>query len=141
MIYVQENGLKRQLELLAFLSQEEACELVVWLYPESRLKHFSGLLVLNGQDGLKPVTTYTDGTQAKSTSAFPAASNSIVALKPFISKFKRNCDSIALYPAGKKDWSVCTIGHEGMCLVKNDKLLSKIQTAGFVASLAAPVWW
>jgi hypothetical protein len=141
MIYIQESGFKRQLELLALLSKIEPCELVTWLYPESRIKHLAGILVVKNHSDLLPVTKYENGNEPKCTKSVPATSDFLLALKPFSSKFKRNSDSIALYPVGAKCWSACTVGHEGMCLVKNETLLSNIQNAGFSASLRAPSWW
>ncbi|MDO3386607.1 hypothetical protein QWI17_12240 [Gilvimarinus sp. SDUM040013] len=141
MIYIEANGLKRQLELLALISKMESCELVIWLYPESRIRHLAGALVSKNHVNFVPITTYEDRTEPRCTSSLPAHSNSILALKTFISKLERNSDSIALYPAGEKDWSACSVGHEGVCLVKNERLLFKIQSAGFTASLTAPSWW
>ncbi|UTF58614.1 hypothetical protein [Gilvimarinus sp. DA14] len=141
MIYIQESGLKRQLELLALLSEVEVCELVIWLYPESKIKHLAGILILNDHENLVAITTYEDGTKPRRTSSLLATSNFMLTLKSFASKLKCNSDSIALYPEGDKEWSACAVGHEGMCLVRNESLLSKIQSAGFSASLTAPPWW
>lgn len=141
MIYIQENGFKRQLELLAIIAGIDSCKLIAWIYPESRIKHIVGLLISKHSYDYMPVTAYEPEIKPTCTDKVTADPEFILGLKPYLIKFKRNCDSLALYPSGSKDWVACSVGHEGMCLVKDDSLISAIQGAGFSATLEKPVWW
>ncbi len=141
MIYVVEKDFDRQLKLLVFLAGIENYSFCGWLYPESKISAYSGHSVTPNPKHLIPVTTYGDGHQPKCTETMPATKNNIIKFCANKSTITQHFDSLAMYKADEKSWSVVTIGHEGIGLVQDDNLLIKITGAGFAASLQAPEWW
>ncbi len=61
MLHIQNKCIKRQMDLF-FLAENNEFEIIVWLHPESKLKHLFGfdLLKLGKYKG-KPVTEITGG--------------------------------------------------------------------------------
>src|SRR5690606_5086966 len=115
-------------------------KLCAWLYPESRRNTLAGFTVVPHQ-GFQPVTTYADGTIPSRTELAPATENVLIAFSESNSEVKAHCDSITLYIDGQSNWYASTVGHEGMCLVQDDKYLSQLQNAGFNVSTQPPDWW
>lgn len=141
MIYIEEKDFHRQFDLLAFLVGRMQFNICAWLYPESALKKLSGFEVTNNPFQLTPVTTYGDGVLPKCTTLVQASDVSLNSFKSSSSELKKNCDSLALYKDNESSWYAVTIGHEGMCLIQDDSLLSNLIGAGFNASTEAPAWW
>ncbi len=141
MIYIEEKSLSRQIELLILLSENDDYELCAWLYPESPAKELANFTVTNNENGLVPITSYENGFKPKRTVLVKATKNNLNAFLINEASLKKNCDSLALYTSGDLTWKISTIGHEGMCLVQDKSLYSKISKSGFNASLKAPEWW
>jgi hypothetical protein len=141
MIYIEEKDFDRQLELLTFLTDKGTYTVCAWLYPEATSPAIAGYAIDQTPSGLQPVTTYYDGDKAKCTTPVPATKENLQAFFSDHSSFKNNCDSLALYKTTEHDWSVAIVGHEGMCLIKDDYLLNDLANSGYDASLEAPSWW
>jgi hypothetical protein len=139
MIYIQEKDFEGQLKLLAYLASEGSYSLCVWLYPESYASVISGQPVESSN--LESITAYGDGTVPRHTSLAGCTKEFLQALSSSQAEVIANCDSLALYKDGATTWCAAVIGHEGMCLVKDEAMLSKIVAAGFSASLKEPGWW
>jgi len=141
MIYVEEKDLEHQMKLLMFLISIETYELVAWLYPETEINKIDTLEVADNSRQLEAVTTYEQGISAKCTKPITATNELIATL--FLNKklMAKNIDSLALYKPLNKEWEACTIGHEGMSLVKDSKYFSTLIEGGFNASKEAPDWW
>ncbi len=141
MIYVEEKEFSRQVELLSLLAKANRCRISAWLYPESAVKEVAGYSVMNNNSELLSVTTYENGHIPVCTTPVPADSKSIKAFSVSKLDVKKNCDSLALYKDGELSWYAATIGHEGMCLVSDERQMSNLIAAGFNASTRAPSWW
>jgi hypothetical protein len=139
MIYIQEKNFDRQIELLSFLSEKGSYSICAWLYPESSLAIVAGQLT--EISNLEAVTTYDDGKIPSNT--VPVECNKSMLSQFLVAKAEliANCDSLVLYKSSSKQWSVAAIGHEGICLVRDDALLTQLLSAGFSGSFEAPSWW
>ena len=143
MLYIQEKYFNRQIDMLKFLINLNEFEVIIWLYPESQLKHLFcfDLLHCDRYQG-KPVTEYNDSdviirrtVRQKLTSTF------ITRIFESRRIFIQNCDSCVLYKPGEYDWYASTIGHEGVFLVKEDNKQNEFVSNGFNASLKKPDFW
>ena len=140
MIYVDEKNYSRQIDILEYALGQGNYDVIFWLYPEvENIDLFD--LEVGKFDEAEPVTTYEKGiiplrTRRKTLSA--DVINSIRNSKPLIEKY---CDSCVLYKSDDYNWSVCTIGHEGFCLVKDDSWFNSLNKNDFNVSLNAPDWW
>ena len=140
MIYVEEKSQDKQLELIKYFSNYDEFTIIIWLYPECKITDLFSLAISNSLN-YNSVTTYSDGYKPFAT--LPKCLN-----KKMIKLLNKNkniiheyCDSIVLYKGDDKDWFMSTIGHEGMCLVKDDMLLEELKKEGFSCSLESPDWW
>jgi hypothetical protein len=88
-----------------------------------------------------PVTKYENGFIPRNTSLVPANKESIGRFAGATAELKKNCDSVTLYKNGKSSWLLATIGHEGMCILQDNTLLTSLVKAGYKASNEAPSWW
>ena len=142
MLYIEEKTFHRQIDLLATMVKLGAYDLVVWTYPEATLKNiFDFQLSCDHEDDLEPVTTYEENVTVMRSSRLPCndlVMGRIISGKELISK---NIDSLCLYKKNELAWDACTIGHEGMCLVKNEALCDKLIQEGFTVSKKPPEWW
>ena len=139
MIYVHEKDFGRQIELLKHIAGSAEYSVCAWLYPESKVSSFAGQGV--ERSDLEPVTEYKDGTIPKHTALTKCSNDLFQLLLEAQSEVVSNCDSLALYRGKSRNWAVVTIGHEGMCLVRDTRLLSQLIVAGFSVSLEEPNWW
>ena len=139
MIYVQEKDFPRQIELLGFISSIQPLSICAWQYPESKEKTILNISLQRSE--LEPVTTYENGFVPFHTEPAQCTTEFLKTVKSSKQSIASNCDSSALYSSGSNSWFAATIGHEGMCLVKDHALLNKLLSAGFAASLEAPSWW
>ncbi|MGH8422790.1 MAG: hypothetical protein ACRER3_10615 [Pseudomonas fluorescens] len=142
MIYIEEASFERGMHLISELANQESFELVIWLYPESSIDSIIGEEICASTTiNASPVTTYESDSGVRCTQRLKINDmliNKIMQEKDFISQ---NCDSLCIYSPKDPEWRVCTIGHEGIILVKNSALLNKLKALGFNASLHAPSWW
>jgi len=142
MIYIEEKSFERQLHLMSELSNQSSFELVIWLYPESSVDSIIGVNVLESTSvNAIPVTTYENGVIAKCTQRLRLTKQLISEIAQEKDSMVRNCDSLCIYTPHNAEWQACTIGHEGMVLVRDTALLNNLKCLGFNASLHAPSWW
>ncbi|PLY05687.1 MAG: hypothetical protein C0625_12770 [Arcobacter sp.] len=141
MIYVEEKDFDRQIQLLSFLASLDDLTICIWLYPESTATKLAGIEVAQKSLSLTPITTYGDGSIPKCTVPTSASLTTMKLIGSSYNELKKNCDSLALYKKSESSWIAATIGHEGMCLVQDDTLLSCLIKAGYPASTRAPDWW
>ncbi|HEY7884779.1 MAG TPA: hypothetical protein VIC08_07500 [Cellvibrionaceae bacterium] len=140
MLYIQEKSFIGQIKLLSTLVNLGDFKLCAWLYPESQRNTLAGFMVVPHQ-GFKPVTTYEDGIIPSRTELIQATESTLSAFRESKSEIQAHCDSITLYIDGQFNWHAATVGHEGMCLVQDDRYLSQLQNAGFNVSTQPPDWW
>lgn len=141
MIYVEETDFNRQIELISFLAELQPILICAWVYPESKVTELAGYSVHDNQPLIEQVSSYESGTVPRRTELVQATEEHIKQLSDAKGSLKANCDSLALYPVHSNRWVVATIGHEGMCLVRNLDLLPRLRSQGFNASMEAPSWW
>ncbi|MEH6448471.1 MAG: hypothetical protein V7765_07360 [Oleispira sp.] len=142
MIYLEEKWFSKQMDFLKFFLETGEFEVIIWMYPESKFSHLSGLSLESGADILgKPVTIYEDGHVPSRTERQPLTKYLIDLVEINRRNVSRNVDSFVIYNADEFEWLACTIGHEGMCLVQDESKINDLTDAGFSASLKAPNWW
>lgn len=90
---------------------------------------------------MQPVTIYGTGIKPRHTKPVEASALNITAFGEAVSDIAANCDSLALYGEEEESWFAATIGHEGMCLVQDESLLSSLSEAGYSVSTEPPSWW
>lgn len=141
MIYVQENDFETQFKLLEYLAGKGGFIVIGWQYPEinkSPVPFFPTSMI---REDYKAVTTYANGIIANHTAPVKAKPSMLAYLVKFNEKIQKAFDSFCLYKNGRTEWFACTIGHEGMCLVRDDSLLQELTSKGFNASTNKPSWW
>lgn len=141
MIYIQESGLNRQLQLIEFFAGHEPYQLVLWYYPEATCQTIPIFNTGISRSALKPVTEYSDGFIPYHSHPVKAKPSLISYLYRFTSELISSVDSVCLYPMDSNDWAACAIGHEGICLVKDSRKLRLLKEKGFNASASAPEGW
>ncbi|MBI5075497.1 MAG: hypothetical protein HZB62_10095 [Nitrospirae bacterium] len=142
MIYLEEKQFDRQLDLLGSFLAKGEFDLIIWFSPESKRRSICNL-------GLAPkdliegeqVTTYGNGFKPNKTRRTKLTADLLTNIREASRDIQVNCDSLALYPADKKNWIACTIEHEGMCLVSDDSLIDTLASKDFNPSLEKPQTW
>jgi len=141
MIFVEEKGFNHQIALLSFLAELGDYNVCAWLYPEQAASELIGLSVSDNPLGLTPITTYGNGHKPRCTELLPASKANFKLFSVAKEEVLKKCDTLALYKVDQVNWAASTVGHEGMCLVQDDRLLNGIIRSGFNAALKAPNWW
>ncbi|OUS10360.1 hypothetical protein A9Q89_11070 [Gammaproteobacteria bacterium 53_120_T64] len=91
MIYVEEKGFGRQIELRSFLANSRDLVVCAWLYPEAAMPKLAGFKVTDNPDSLIPITTSEDGFQPKCTAPVTANESNIEAFRSACSDLKNSC--------------------------------------------------
>lgn len=142
MIYIEESSFERQLDLISALANQAPFDLVAWLYPESSIDSIIGAEISKSTAvNAMPVTAYGDGFVANCTRRLRVTGVLINNIKQEKDRIMKNCDSLCIYSPESPEWQACTIGHEGMILVRDTALFGDLKSLGFNASLHAPSWW
>jgi len=139
-IYIEDKTQEMQFELIEKIAFAKKFELVFWLYQEYKKSEFLGLPVSPELQG-EAVTTYGNGSFPYNTLRIECNASTIGLMKQNKKTIEENCDSIVLYEPASHDWYLCTIGHEGMSLIRDDSVMNELSSNGFQASLEAPEWW
>lgn len=141
-IFITESSFDRQILLLSKLSNRTRLELVIWLYPESRVDNIIGFCA-NSPAAVNaiPVTTYADHIVRKCTQRLPTTDDLIKAIALNEVCFIGECDSLCVYHPSKAEWVASVILHEGVILIKDNSLLVDLEALDFKASPHAPSWW
>jgi hypothetical protein len=142
MLYIQEKNYRKQIELLRFLNRRDGYDFIVWLYPESKLKHLFGHQLCKGTnfEGL-PITKYDSDAVVKRTCRTRIYELFMDEMNKYKRIYSNNCDSCVLYKPGEYDWFAAVIGHEGVCIVNDDRMINELISSGFNVSHEKPVWW
>jgi len=140
MLYIEGSSFEEQLQALKIVAGGQRMQLVLWLYPESRCNELADFRPLHSPT-YEPVTTYADGTSATALGPVYCSLDAFDKLNQHQHDISKACDSIALYPENTSTWIACIIGHEGMTLIKDVKLFSRLKAHGLPASDTPPAWW
>ena len=141
MIYVEEKDLESQFKLLEYISTLTGFTVVGWQYPEIRNSPIGIFPSQSDRSNFEPVTNYSSGEIPIHTKPMKAKASKFAYVAKFKDELRKSFDSFCLYKNGSCEWYACTIGHEGMCLVRDESLLSALKSKGFRASLEKPEWW
>jgi len=141
MIYIQEKYFTKQIDMLHFIIEMGEFEIIIWLYPESKIKHLFGLEILTCEKFQGASVTKYDTPIIKRTIRQKATLEFIAKLKKSRRVFTQNCDSCVLYKVGEFNWYAALIGHEGMLLVNDDEKKEEFILNGFNATLEPPDYW
>jgi hypothetical protein len=139
MIYVEERDFDRQIEVLETMSKDEEYSVCAWVYPEAPVKEIAGIAVVKTE--IEPVTTYGDGFKPFHTELAPLNSSYLLKFKSNQQDLIDHCDSLAIYKGKSTNWAAATIGHEGVCLVRDVTQFNKLKGSGFAVATEAPSWW
>jgi hypothetical protein len=143
MLYIEEKYFQRQIALLEYFNSKGGFDVIVWLYPESRIWHLFDFKLVEGtaEEGL-PVTRYNDSNMTrKRTMRMPLNETFIRKVKNNRRIYSTNCDSCVLYKQGENKCHGAAIGHEGMFILFDDEELLNLKRSGFSASKEKPDWW
>lgn len=141
MIYVEDKSLESQFRLLEYISTLNSFILVGWQYPEIFKSSIEIFPSHHQREEFEPVTTYCNGELAIHTKPMRAKASKLSYVVKFKDRIISSFDSFCLYKNGSNNWYACSVGHEGMCLVRDDALLPLLKSKGFNASLDKPNWW
>ncbi|WP_248741407.1 MULTISPECIES: hypothetical protein [unclassified Pseudomonas] len=141
-LFITENRFDRQILLLSKLSNQTRLELVIWLYPESRVDNIIGYRVSSPTTvNATPVTTYAGHLAGRCTQRLPITDDLIRAIALNEVDFINECDSLCVYHPSQAEWVASFISHEGVILIKDGSLLVDLEALDFKASPHAPAWW
>jgi hypothetical protein len=131
MIYIEEKLFERQVDLLEYFRSKGDFDLIIWFSPESKLRNICKLKLapkdlIEGEQ----VSSYGD-YQPRKTRRIELSSNLLKEIRHSAKEILSNCDSLALYRPTEKNWAVCTIEHEGMCLASDENLIDELVSEGF----------
>jgi len=140
MIYVEEKKADRQIELLELIASDGNMLLCAWLYPDEVRDHIGGIAVEYNDLKLEQVSSYNEAADTRRTELVDATAENIESLHKHMNKVG-GIDSLALYADGESDWEVAVIGHESLCIIRDERYLKMLLRAGFDASENAPEWW
>ncbi|TFH80362.1 MULTISPECIES: hypothetical protein [Pseudomonas] len=141
-LFITETRFDRQILLLSKLSNQTRLELVIWLYPESRVDNVIGYRV-NSPTSVNaiPVTTYAGHIAGRCTQRLPITDDLIRAIALNEVDFIDECDSLCVYHPSQAEWVASVISHEGVILIKDGSLLVGLEVLDFKVTPHAPSWW
>ena len=98
MIYIKEESFDKQISILHFLSKKEELDIIMWLFPESKIRSLCdiNLAPKNLQEG-DPVTIYDDDLQVKKTRRVKTTESLFIKMQNEKKTITENCDSLVLY--------------------------------------------
>ena len=104
MIYIEEKLFDRHIDLLQFLKSQGDFDIIVWFFPESKLRNICDLKLapkdlLEGEQ----INTYGDGFKPRKTRRVKLTSDLLNRFREAAKEIQLNCDSIALYRPGDKN--------------------------------------
>lgn len=142
MLYLETKSFEKQIELIEYFLESGEHEVIFWFFRESKKRGICDLKLapkdlVEGEQ----VTTYGDGLKPKKTRRVKLDLELVEKIRNSSKEIQSNCDSIVLYKTKETSWIACTIGHEGMCLIKNDELQNALHENGFNALGEPPNWW
>jgi len=142
MIYIENLTFDKQLSVLKYLSKIEELEMIIWLFPESKIRSICGINLAprNLIEG-ESVTTYDDGYVTHKTKRLKVTVDLLDKIQNAKEKIFSDCDSLVLYRPKHKQWMSCLITNENIVMVNDDSLFTMMTNQGFNATLTAPNWW
>jgi hypothetical protein len=114
--------------------------LCAWLYPESEVEEVGHIEVVYSDGTVEPYTEYGLDAACQRSELVEASEDHISNLfnAPNATAY---IDNIALYREGEYEWYAITVGHEGMCMIRDDILMKDLLSGGLDASFDPPDWW
>ena len=142
MIYIENLTFEKQVLVLRYLCKSEELEIIMWLFPESKVRSICDIN-LTPRDTIEgePVTIYNDGYVAYKTKRIKVTVDLLDKIQISKEQIFLNCDSLVLYRPNDKQWMASLIGNENIVMVNDDSLLQIITNQGFNATLQTPNWW
>ena len=142
MIYIQEKIFSKQIDMFYFLMGLDEFDIIVWLYPESKLKHLFGFNLSHCEKNQgKPVTKYDNSIVIKKTIRQKLTIEFITQIYQSKRIFTKNVDSCVFYKKGEYDWYASLIGHEGMFLIKDNDKKNELFLKRYKPTLKKPNFW
>lgn len=142
MIYVEEKSFSRQIDVIEHLNTIEKFDVILWFYLGNKQQNICGLKL--AQKSLiegEQITHYWKDQKPHKTRRVSLTTELLTDIRASEKSISKNCDSIALYRPGIKEWLACAISHEGMCIIREDQYLEALKVSGLNASTEKPEWW
>lgn len=142
MLYVEDLDGSRWLSVVELLSELEAHDMVLCLYPDSGPEAFpEPFSASRAPEPLERATTYPDGTEPPCSARVPVSTELLADLRPHIGDFEEWGDSLILFPPRERRWVAAFIPHERAILVQDVRLRDFLDAAGIPVGLEAPECW
>lgn len=140
MIYITEDDNTVIQSIFTRLAERSPMVLCAWLYPESEVDEIGDIAVVYSDSTVEPYTEYGLDAACQRTELVEASEDHIHDLFN-APDATRAIDNIALYREGEYEWYAVTLGHDGMCLIRDDILMKDLLSDGLAASFDPPDWW
>lgn len=142
MLYVEDPDGAQWLKIIELLSEREAYDVVLCLYPDSPVDAFPEPFAASGaQEDLERVTTYPDGGTPPCSPRLRVTADLIDRLRPHLGDLEDWGDSFALYPPRERAWVAAFIPHERTSLIRDVRLHDFLDAAGVPVSPQEPEGW
>jgi len=139
LIYVEAKSQDMQFKLIGGIAANAKLELVLWLHQGYEKDTILNVAISDNLQG-EAITSYADGTYPINTIRTEYNESIWIEMSKNKALIKEYCDSVTLYREGKYEWYLCTVGYEGMSLIRDDTLLNDVKLSGFNMSIEAPSW-
>lgn len=143
MVYLENNGMAKQLDFLENLSGIEGYVVCLWLYPESKFRHFSGVELAE-----RIASRYSSPTTYDQEYRNPKVTKPCAFDFRFVDFLRRNkrtlrsdCSSLTLHIDEEEDWDFCMYFGEGVSLIKNKEIEDFAKKNMLKVSDTPPPWW
>ncbi len=142
MLYIEDADDEVWLHLVEVLSEREACDMVLCLYPDSGSADFPEPFSVSPEsEFLERVTEYPGGDEPPCSGRVRVSDELIDLLRPYTGEFEDWGDSLLLYPPRERQWVAAFIPHRRVALVRDVRLEDFLDAAGIEASTESPHGW
>lgn len=142
MIFIQEREYGRQIDLIETLSNMFECDLVAWVYPDSKIDLLFEIPLQEASlINADPCTTYEGQLKVRCTPRMPITDDFVKIMRDDKKTVDLYCDSLCIYSVNDRKWLACIVGHEGMILVDRSDLFGALGELDFSVSNSPPDWW
>lgn len=142
MLYIEDSDDELWLRLVEVLSERQACDMVLCLYPDSEPDDFPEPFSPSQQpESLERVTVYPSEDEPPCSGRARVSAELIDLLEPYAGEFEEWGDSMLLYPPRERQWVAAFIPHQRVALVRDVRLEDFLDAAGIEASAESPQGW
>lgn len=142
MLYIEELDDDLWLHLVEVLGEQQICDMVLCLYPDSEPALFPEPFFDPAEpECLERVTVYPDDSEPPCSGRMRVSSDLTELLSDHAGDFEDWGDSMLLYPPRERQWIAAFVPHQRVALVRDVKLQDFLDAAGFQSSEQPPQGW